>query len=281
MFALRPPGGDDRGMPPNLTSHYATLVRQRVGALAAEPSVEELNELLRLLGRWRSRMLANTYLHHEGAKIRSGPFAGMEYVAVATEGALIPRLLGTYESELHPHLAAFAAEGVDTVVDVGCAEGYYAVGLARLMPQATIHAYDIDPKARAACAELAAKNGVAERVLIGEAFKPEGFEAFAGRRVLVMVDAEGAELEILRPDLSPALARMNLIVETHDIYRRGALEEILRRFSPTHQIALVRQQAKAFELPAWLEGLPHLDQLLAVWEWRQAPTPWLVMRPKP
>jgi hypothetical protein len=267
-------------MAPNLTSHYAALLRQRLGALPAEPSVNELNELLRTLGRWRSRMLANTYLHHEGAKIRSGPFAGMEYVSAATEGALIPRLLGTYESELHPHLAAFAAEGIETVIDVGCAEGYYAVGLARLMPQATIHAHDIDPAARTACAELAAKNGVAERVRIGEAFAPEGFQAFAGQRVLVMVDAEGAELDVLQPDRAPALAGMNLIVETHDVYRQGALDELARRFAPTHEIILVHQQPKVFDPPAWLQNLPHLDQLLAVWEWRQQPTPWLVMRPK-
>ena len=267
-------------MAKSLTTQYADLARQRAGALSAEPTIEELNELLRLLGRWRSRILANTYLVREGARVRGGPFAGMEYVSEATEGALVPRLLGTYESELHPYLSAFAAEGVETVIDVGCAEGYYAVGLARLMPAATIHAFDIDEAARAACATLAAKNGVAERVRIGGAFAPDGFEAFAGQRVLVMVDAEGAELDILQPDLSPALAGMQLIVETHDVYRKGALQELVRRFTPTHQITLVHQQPKGFDIPPWLQELSHLDQLLAVWEWRLAPTPWLVMRPK-
>ena len=267
-------------MAASLTQQYAELVRRRTSELPPEPSPDELNEFLRMLGRWRSRMLANTYLHHEGARIRSGPFAGMEYVSQATEGALVPRLLGAYESELHPHILAFAREDLEAVIDVGCAEGYYAVGLARLMPQATIHAYDIDPKARAACGELAARNGVAARVRIGEAFAPEGFQAFAGRRVLVMVDAEGAELDVLRPELAPALAAMSLIVETHDVYRKGALDELVRRFSPTHAIEVVRQQAKLVDYPAWLQALPHLDQLLAVWEWRQAPTPWLVMRPR-
>lgn len=264
----------------SLTSQYADLLRRRAGELPAEPSVDELNEVLRLLGRWRSRVLANTYLMREGARIRGGPFAGMDYVDQATEGALIPRLLGTYESELHPYLQAFAAAGVETVIDVGCAEGYYAVGLALLMPRAVVHAFDIDEAARTVCAELAAKNGVAERVRIGGAFPPDGFQAFAGQRVLVMVDAEGAELDILQPDLSPALAAMGLIVETHDVYRKGVLQELLRRFAPTHQISVVRQQPKTFDMPAWLQELPHLDQLLAVWEWRQAPTPWLVMRPK-
>ena len=264
----------------NLTSHYAQLMRQRAAELPPEPSPDQLNELLRTLGRWRSRMLANTYIAQEGALIRGGPFAGMAYVTQATEGALMPRLLGTYESELHPHLLAFAREDVEAVIDVGCAEGYYAVGLARLMPQATVHAFDIDEAARAACAELAARNGVAERVRIGGAFAPEGFEAFTGRRALVLVDAEGAELDVLRPDLAPSLAGFSLIVETHDVYRPGALAELVRRFEPSHRIEVVRQQAKLFDMPAWLQGFGHLDQLLAVWEWRLAPTPWLVMRPK-
>lgn len=264
----------------SITTQYAELAKRRTHELPAEPTTDELNEILRLLGRWRSRVLANTYLVREGARIRGGPFAGMEYVTVATEGALVPRLLGTYESELHPYLQALAAEGIDTVIDVGCAEGYYAVGLARLMPQAVVHAFDIDEAARTACAELAAKNGVAERVRIGGAFAPQDFQAFAGQRTLVIVDAEGAELDILRPELAPALAGMNVIVETHDVYRRGVLQELLGRFAPTHEITQVRQQPKVFELPEWLQELPHLDQLLAVWEWRLAPTPWLVMRPK-
>ena len=33
-------------------------------------------------------------------------------------------------------------------------------------------------------------------------------------------------------------------------------------------------------VPDWLMASNHLDQLLAVWEWRLGPTPWLVMRPK-
>jgi len=264
----------------SLTNYVAKLAKQRANSLPDEPSLNDLNDLLRLLGRWRSQVLANTYIERQGPRIMSGPFAGMEYVSAATEGALIPRLLGTYESELHPHLQAFADGGLDCVVDVGCAEGYYAVGLARMMPSATIHAYDIDERARRACAELAAKNNVSDRVIIGGELKPDGFQAFAGRRVLVVVDAEGAEVDILQPDLSPALAGMNIIVETHDVFRKGALALMIQRFAATHDIIRVDQQPKTAVFPPWLQSLPHLDQLLAVWEWRAQPTPWLVMRPK-
>jgi methylase of polypeptide subunit release factors len=106
---------------------------------------------------WRSRAIANGYIRQYGAKIMQGPFAGMDYVTSATEGALTPRLIGTYESELHPYLRDFAAKDLDCVIDVGCAEGYYAVGLARMMPAVTVHAFDIQAHARSACAELAAR----------------------------------------------------------------------------------------------------------------------------
>jgi hypothetical protein len=265
-------------MPSGLTGHYAQLVRERVGDWPAQPGIGELNELLRALGRWRSQLIANTFFVHHGAEIIGGPFAGMHYLDHATEGALVPRLFGTYESELHTHFAAILAKGLDCVIDVGCAEGYYAVGFARIAPDLTVYAHDIDPKAQAECAALAARNDVAERVIVGGEFKPADFAAFEGRRALVLVDAEGAEMDILEP--VPALAGQHIVVETHDLYRPGALKTLTERFSPTHDVVRVDQQAKAFDPPDWLKALPHLDQLLAVWEWRAAPTPWLVMTPR-
>lgn len=241
---------------------------------------KELNLVLRVLAIWRSRAIADAYIRQHGARIMQGPFAGMEYVTSATEGALAPRLIGTYESELHPYLAKFAAKAPDCVIDVGCAEGYYAVGLARLMPQAIVHAFDVQEKARRACAELAGKNGVSDRVVIGERFEPDGFEAFKDRRCLVLVDIEGAEDDLLRPDLSPALAQMDLIVETHDVYRPGVLQRVTERFAPTHDIVRLDPQPKTLPLPDFLHGAGHLDQLLAVWEFRLQATPWLVMTPK-
>jgi hypothetical protein len=264
----------------SLNGNVGRSIREWVGAWPAEPDQAMLLRVQRFLGQWRSITLARNYVKLHGPRVYGGIFQGMEYVGESTEGALMPRLLGTYESELHPHLRAIAADGVDAVVDVGCAEGYYAVGLARMIPGATVHAHDIDEKARAACADLAARNGVAERVVVGGEFAPQDFERFAGLRTLVIMDAEGAELDILRPDLAPSLAGMTLIVETHDVHRPGALATVTARFAETHDIERVDARPKVFEPPPWFDGLTQLDQLIAVWEWRLQATPWLVMRPK-
>ncbi len=174
----------------------------------------------------------------------------------------------------------FAAQGFDCVIDVGCAEGYYAVGLARLMPKAVVHAHDSNPAALAACREMAQRNGVGDRVRTGGLFDPSDFQAFADRKCLVIVDIEGAEVDVLQPDLSPGLAAMTLIVETHDVYRKDALNIIQGRFAATHDIVRVDIGGKTTPLPPEMMRQSHLDQLLAVWEWRLRPTPWLVMTPK-
>lgn len=60
----------------------------------------------------------------------------------------------------------FIRQGLRTVINVGCAEGYYAIGMARAMPDSHIYAYDIDEEAQCLCRKMAKLNSVAERVTI-------------------------------------------------------------------------------------------------------------------
>ena len=265
----------------SLNDRYEKVLVRTVRNRPAYPGTEPyLSHVLRILSKWRSKLIANTLLQREGPVILNGPFAGMTYGRVATEGSLAARLLGSYESELHPSILQLAETGLEAIIDIGCAEGFYAVGLARLMPDVEVHAYDVDPKARAACAELVRQNGVDDRVRVGGLFEGSDFARFAGRRTLVFIDAEGAENELLDPDAFPALREMTVIVETHEHERPGVIERLQQRFAASHEIERIEQGPKTTPLPAWFSGLGHLDQLLAVWEWRAFPTPWLVMRPR-
>jgi hypothetical protein len=255
---------------------------QHLRALVNTPGLSDeelLARSLRLCALWRSKLWANT-LATTDTRIRSGPFAGMNYVVNSAEGALLPRLLGTYERELHAHIYALAHEGVERIVDIGCAEGYYAVGLARLMPQAVVHAYDIDETARRRCAILARENGVADRVMVHDRFTGADFARYSDHKTLFFIDAEGFEDELLRPDLYPTLDRVAMIVETHPMYKPAITDRLCERFETTHHILRVEPQVLAADIDPLISRRSHLDLTLSTWEWRAGPTPWLVLRPR-
>jgi hypothetical protein len=248
----------------------------------AEPGREmwAMEAVLRLSAKWRSTLIGNTITQRDGLTVQGGPFAGMRYFGEVAEGSLAPRLLGSYESELHPHLTALTEGGLDAVVDIGCAEGFYAVGLARLLPDATVYAHDIDANARRLCSDLAVLNGVADRVEVRGEFRGEDFAAYARTHALIICDIEGAEAELLDPVRWPALRSLPVLVETHPSKVAGITGTLTERFAPSHDVVVVHTSGKAAALPAWFETLSELDRLLAAYEWRTEPTPWLVMRPK-
>jgi hypothetical protein len=67
-------------------------------------------------------------------KVLSGPFVGMRYLNEIVWGPIECRWLGTYEQELVPIIGKILKMNYSTIIDVGSAEGYYAIGLARCFP---------------------------------------------------------------------------------------------------------------------------------------------------
>ena len=264
-------------------SFHQNICSQAVEVLSNSSRVDiRLNHTLRLLSKWRSVLVANTLLHHEASRVLNGPFQGMNFHSAASEGCLVPKLLGCYEQPLHPFLEAAFARDYDVVLNIGSAEGYYAVGLALRMPGARICAFDISEVAREKSVVLARANNVAERVQVGGRFSPPDFEAHRGATVLVVCDIEGAERELLDPEKASALKHMDIIVESHDCIVSGTTSLLMERFQSTHEIELVADNGSRAlqDPPSWFNDLAHLDQVLATWEWRSGPTPWLVMNSK-
>jgi len=246
--------------------------------LDGEPnSSKALNRLLRVLCFHRSALIANTLFAHGGGRVRRGPFAGLTLPRSAAEGCLAPKLLGAYEAELHPVIERVAYRGYRTVVNIGCAEGYYAVGLALRLPEARILAFDIEPHAREATRALAEAHGVADRVQVDGAFIVDDFAALVPGETFVFCDIEGAELELLVPDKAPNLRNLDMLVELHNLPEIGLYQRMLDPFRDTHEIVHIEPGARDVEDFPELRGLENLDQLLAFWEHRRGPTPWVLM----
>lgn len=254
--------------------HIGKLLRDEQQSVGAR-----LGRILVAATKWRTEYWSNR-LTRVSTRVRGGPFEGMDYCVNAAEGAYLPRLLGTYEAELAPVIAALRQDPPDHVIDIGCAEGYYAVGFARIFPEARVHAHDIDEIARRRCGLLAKANAVDDRVEIGGEFTGEDFARFEGLKTLVFMDAEGFEDELLHPDRYPALQGFSLVVETHPGARPGVTDRLIQRFQATHDIQRIDQDTPRGTLPQELREASHLELLISMWEWRGQPTPWLFMQPK-
>ena len=225
----------------------------------------------------QKRRIWQTLVAGNGDRVMQGPFAGLYYPSATLGIFPTARLLGSFESELHPVVERICATRYDTIIDVGCAEGYYAVGFALRMPWAQVYAYDIDETARARCAELARANGVGDRVHIGGAFDPRVLHGWATARTLLWSDCEGCEVDILRPDLAPEERAFDLIVELHDFLRPGAKGTIVERFTGSHDITIIRGCERDRRAYPALASLRARDQRLALSELRPVTMEWAVM----
>lgn len=219
-------------------------------------------------------------LQTQGHKVLSGPFRGMALLddAVWSDGDIAPKLIGTYEEELHNVIIKAIARNVDVVVNIGCAEGFYAVGLARLLPNARVFAFDVNPKAQAICRKAVAANGVDNRVVVEGACSIDALRRLMTEngRMLLLVDCEGAELEFLNPSVLPGLRACDIIVECHDFLNRSITQTLRQRFLNTHTIEDIIEGPRDPNRFAFLRPLQSTDRWLAIDEKRPETMNWLV-----
>lgn len=253
----------------------------RLDALLSGPrTAATLHQSLRLLAKWRAKLIAQDMQRQSGSVVGHGPFKGMIYDVQASEGSTAARLLGSYEASLAPIIEGIVQRPYACVMDVGCAEGYYAVGLALRMPQATIIARDQSDAALKKCAALATRNGVIGQMQFGGVVTHSDFDRCTTAKTLVICDIEGAEAALLDPISAPGLLAADILVETHDCITAGLSTQLAQRFAPSHDVQIVHRSLDAGALPNWMHRYSDLDRLLALWEWRAGPTPWLWMTAK-
>ena len=182
--------------------------------------------------------ISSEIFEQTGGEILYGPFTGMRLIrnnSWVGDGDVAPKILGFYEMELASEIERASRAGYESVVNVGAAEGYYAVGMSRMMPDARVYAFDIDEKAQAICREAGQLNGVAERLEVAGLCSPENLSEILERsRSYVVMDIEGAEKELLCPQKVPALRQTDFLVECHDFMDDSITPTLSERFRETH-----------------------------------------------
>ncbi|MEM7132757.1 MAG: class I SAM-dependent methyltransferase [Chloroflexota bacterium] len=219
--------------------------------------------------------------------VKHGPFKGMIYPVDKIVGIrLAVKLLGSYERELQPMIEQICSNEYTEIVNIGCGEGYYAVGLAMRNRTVKVFAYDKDRRNIRLCKKMARMNNVAERLVTGSFCDANTLRAVPlTTKALIICDCEGYEKKLFTEGLVPFLANHDLLIEVHDCFDSEISSVIRQLFERTHVIETIQSidditKAHSYSYEE-LHGydLPTRKLLLA--ESRQAIMEWFYMTPRP
>src|SRR2546423_8930110 len=127
--------------------HLKVFLRELLG--------EKIWGIVRMLSPLPRHRLIRVTQKETGYVVQAGPFKGMRYSTDTVGGGYIPKLLGIYERELHAFVRDLAALNIREVINIGAADGYYAVGLARQNPATRVIAFEAEQRGRKLIEQMA------------------------------------------------------------------------------------------------------------------------------
>lgn len=169
----------------------------------------------------RRRRVSSEVYDLLGGVVRYGPFKGLaleknNWWGGADFGSM---LLGLYEKEVLDFLFSAKFDPFENFVDVGAADGYYAVGMLRAGRMRRARCFELSEEGQRTIAANAATNGVTGQIQVLGAADHMFYEKLNDldpARTVILIDAEGAEFEILDEGSLSALRQATLIIEVHN-----------------------------------------------------------------
>ncbi len=215
-----------------------------------------------------------------------GPFKGMIYpVPDSLDRAMIPRIVGSYEKEIQPIIEEICSKSYESIFDVGCAEGYYAVGLALRIPTAKVFAYDLRDSALLACRKMAQANDASDRIVTASFCDSEELrKKLTNEKSLIVSDCEGFETSLFNESVIPFLTNCDILIETHDFVDIEISSQLRKRFERTHLITAIQScdditKAHTYSYPE-LQGYTLAERRVLLSEERPSIMEWLYLTPR-
>jgi hypothetical protein len=237
--------------------------------------------LNQLMDERRKIVLDHIYAECNGT-VKYGPFTGMKILKTFAwgDGDTGGKLTGLYENELFDVIEQAIESKPDLVINYGCAEGFYGIGLAIRLPESKVVLFDIDQNALDVAKQNADSNQVTNieysrqcnhqylEMLLSKASNP-----------FIVMDCEGAEDIILDLWKIPSLSKTKLIVEMHDCLLAGITDRLIDKFNETHDLEGITQGNKNMHIEP-LMSISDLDKLILINENRPCTMHWVHMVPK-
>ena len=227
-------------------------------------------------------ILRERYNYH----VAYGPFKGMKLSEDVwwSKNDRITQTLGIYEEHILDKLRFFSAQGATSFIDVGAADGYFAVGMAYSKIYSQVFAFEIEPKGQEKIKQSANRNLCSHAVhVFGEA-NVTSIDKLISKdiKTTVLIDIEGAEYDFLSEEMLSLLSNSYVICELHPWLIKGGEDlqkDLLARASKKFNIELFIRESYSPNIYPEFNDLSDEERLVAIGEGRKKNMQWLVLTP--
>lgn len=212
----------------------------------------------------------------------SGPLKNTQLANRHVFGSHIPKLLGSYELEIQPLLQSYIDDQPTVVCNIGGAEGYYAVGCARQASVKKAIVYEGLALGQQLINLNAKTNDVSDKIDIRGLCDEAALHALLNDCTvdLMLIDIEGAELDILSARNVKALRNTNMIIESHDFCRPNCIELLTKRLENSHQVDIIESRPRQSDDVGSVFGVPKFVMRKLIDEQRPGVMLWAGCTPK-
>lgn len=222
------------------------------------------------------------FIKKYGMTVVDGPFAGMKYITQSTGSSYITKLIGSYEEVLHKTIEDLKNRNYNTIIDIGCAEGYYLNGLGIYNKNAILIGYDTEDIALKLTKNLYEENELKNNLILDKECTHKKLDSQITKNTLIICDSEGFEYYILNPKKSKKLKMaQTLVIELHDFVTANIKQILINRFSKTHNISTIKFKHASIENYLFLQQMKNkVDRYNILYERAEQEQEWLVMEKK-
>ncbi|MDA8536875.1 hypothetical protein N9L23_05930 [Alphaproteobacteria bacterium] len=221
-------------------------------------------------------------------KVYSGEYLGMELSDNKSwnKSDLASLLLGCYELHIQKTLVKLCG-GNKVFIDIGAADGFHAIGLARRGAVTKSICFEISRYGQKIIAENAVRNNVAQMVEInGIATEDKVIEVLKALpkndTAVMLIDIEGGEYELVNNKLLGALRNHHLVIELHEFYsdQRRKSKLLIENLSKHFEIEILGPEALNPNDYSILDNMDDDKKWMALSEGRPSKMRWIVATPK-
>lgn len=268
-----------------MKEYIKSLLEQRASKVLYAYQAVNNRRVFRRLHKDIATQVYEKFYAKNDITVLSGPFKDLKYFNETVWGPITPKWLGSYENELNSIIEEIIENDYKNIIDIGCAEGYYAIGLAYRMPKVEVFGFDVDFISRGQAKKLARLNAVEDRVNISDYCTPEDISRLSTKNTLLICDIEGFERTLLEPETCQSLLSIDILVEIHEGFGEPSTLDLLKsRFCDSHII----QEVDMTNRVEWVNSMISTEEIFddrellldAANEYRSDSQKWLWMKTK-